>query len=406
MMNRTGSSLARFLAASASATFCAGLSFAQSGAPIVYKTPDAPQASVGAGQGGTPVSAQPARAASSDRPRIEFRYPDQPDLVYSQNGIRPVDGDAPMAFSSSTSAISAQEARQYASVEPPMAARQPAALDPAITPGGFDARATAERIAAQAALPPHRGQAPSPAANAYSRPGTPVRPASVAQFEETGLAGLYEAGFDGTQTANGEIYDAGRLSAAHPSLPIPSLVQVTNPSNGREIVVRVNDRGPFEEGRIIDLSQRAGDLLGFGAAGTSNVQVRYLGPAPVEPMPAVQTAGSDTVDEFSLPEIEVAATARPAVATPDRPLQSVRQYSASTTGYFVQVGSFSNIANAQRLSASLDASLFVEVVPVRLNGADFFRVLVGPYRDKGQAEIIRQDLHFRGVASGLVVSKP
>lgn len=392
MKQRRALSLGLLSATTALAMALPGVATAQTGAPIVYKSSDAPQVTSRGGQ--SSAVSQTAHGQTS-RPRIEFRYPDQPNRIYSEAGVRASQDDTPIAFSSSTSAISTEAARQYASVETPMAAREPAALDPAISPGGFDARATAARIAAQAALPPHRGAAPSPVA------------APMAGFDEAGLAGIYDTSFAGLETANGEVFDPDKLSAAHPSLPLPSLIQVTNPTNGREIVVRVNDRGPFEENRLIDLSRRAGELLGFAGKAPTSVQVRYLGPAPVAGPATFQTVSTERVVEYTMPALptrSVVSEPTP-VSTPSPSLQQDRAFPSADTGFFVQVGSFSNIANAQRLRASLDASLFVQVVPVRLHGADFFRVMVGPYADRSQAETLRNDLDRRGVANGMVVAR-
>ncbi|MEM9738427.1 MAG: septal ring lytic transglycosylase RlpA family protein [Pseudomonadota bacterium] len=410
MKQRRALTISLFAATAVCTSLAAGTASAQSSAPIVYKTPDGPQTYNRAGQ-----AAPTHSAATPSRPRIEFRYPDQPGRVYSENGVTASQDTAPIAFSSSTSAISAESARQYASVETPMAAREPAALDPAISPGGFDARATAERIAAQAALPAHRNTTTSPPPDTYSRAGRVVQPASVANFDETGLAGIYDGSFAGLETANGEIFDPERLSAAHPTLPLPSLIQVTNTSNGREIVVRVNDRGPFEDNRIVDLSPRAGELLGFNGEQPSDVEVRYLGPASVVGAASFQTVSDQTVVEYEMPALPsfarpaapatVAAPAQARASTPAAPLQQDRQYPPARGNFFVQVGSFSNIANAQRLRASLDASLFIEVVPARVNGSDYFRVLIGPYTERSRAQLIRDDLAARGVARGMVVTK-
>src|ERR1051325_4886866 len=87
--------------------------------------------------------------------------------------------------------------------------------------------------------------------------------------------------FHGRRTANGEIYDMDRLSAAHPTLPLPVYAQVTNLANGRTIVVRINDRGPYARDRVIDLSRRSAELLGFRANGSTDVRVRYLRRAPL-----------------------------------------------------------------------------------------------------------------------------
>jgi rare lipoprotein A len=97
-------------------------------------------------------------------------------------------------------------------------------------------------------------------------------------YDETGLASWYGPGFHGKQTANGEAFDSNELTAAHRTLPMPSLVRVTNLENGRSIVVRINDRGPFANGRIIDLSRRGAQLLGFQAAGVAKVRVAVLEP--------------------------------------------------------------------------------------------------------------------------------
>ena len=98
-------------------------------------------------------------------------------------------------------------------------------------------------------------------------------------YDEVGLGSWYGGDFHGRQTANGEIFDVGRITGAHPTLPLPSLVRVTNLQNGRSIVVRINDRGPFVSGRIIDLSHGAASRLGYVGRGVSRVRVQYLGPA-------------------------------------------------------------------------------------------------------------------------------
>jgi len=100
-------------------------------------------------------------------------------------------------------------------------------------------------------------------------------------YSRTGVASWYGEDFHGRLTANGEVYDMHRLTAAHPTLPLPSLVLVTNTQNGKRVVVRVNDRGPFARNRIIDLSQRAANQLGIVNQGTGRVHVKYLRPAPL-----------------------------------------------------------------------------------------------------------------------------
>ena len=102
-------------------------------------------------------------------------------------------------------------------------------------------------------------------------------PRMVDRYREVGVASWYGHPFHGRKTANGEIYDMHGMTAAHPTLPLPSLARVTNLENGRTITVRVNDRGPFAKRRIIDLSRRAAWELGFKDQGTAEVEVVYLG---------------------------------------------------------------------------------------------------------------------------------
>lgn len=107
-------------------------------------------------------------------------------------------------------------------------------------------------------------------------------PEENARYSKEGLASWYGEDFHGRLTANGEVFDMQAISAAHPTLPLPSYVRVTNLSNKRSIVVRVNDRGPFVRNRVIDLSSKAARLLGFGNRGIVRVRVDYVGPAGLE----------------------------------------------------------------------------------------------------------------------------
>lgn len=101
-------------------------------------------------------------------------------------------------------------------------------------------------------------------------------------YVRTGKASWYGPNFHGRKTANGEIFDQNDLSAAHPTFPLPSYARVTNTQNGRSVVVRVNDRGPYSHSRIIDMSKRAAEVLKFKRAGTATVKVEYVGRAPLD----------------------------------------------------------------------------------------------------------------------------
>ncbi len=110
-------------------------------------------------------------------------------------------------------------------------------------------------------------------------------PKFVTAYDATGIASWYGTSYDGHRTANGEIYDVDALTAAHPTLQLPSLVRVTNLDNGRSLVLRVNDRGPFVGNRLIDLSRAAARELGFEDRGLARVHVQYLGLARLDDKP-------------------------------------------------------------------------------------------------------------------------
>ncbi|TJW77880.1 MAG: septal ring lytic transglycosylase RlpA family protein, partial [Mesorhizobium sp.] len=102
------------------------------------------------------------------------------------------------------------------------------------------------------------------------------------KYAKVGLASWYGDAFHGRLTANGEVYDTAQLTAAHPTMPLPSYARVTNLDTGTSIIVRVNDRGPYHEGRIIDVSERAAQMLDYGKVGTAKVKVEYVGRAPLD----------------------------------------------------------------------------------------------------------------------------
>lgn len=116
----------------------------------------------------------------------------------------------------------------------------------------------------------------------YVVAGRTYYPTDDPNYRAEGLASWYGDDFHGRMTANGEVFDLNAISAAHPTLPLPSYARVTNLSNGRSIIVRINDRGPFHGNRMIHVSGRAAYLLGFRAAGTAWVRVEYVGRAPLQ----------------------------------------------------------------------------------------------------------------------------
>lgn len=136
--------------------------------------------------------------------------------------------------------------------------------------------------------PARPGKGPGPhfkIGQPYKINGTWYHPEFVTEYEEVGIASWYGSSYHGRPTANGEVYDMYALTAAHPTLQLPSVVEVVNLENGRSVTLRVNDRGPFVKGRLIDLSFAAARELGFARKGLARVQVRYLGLAPLDEPP-------------------------------------------------------------------------------------------------------------------------
>jgi rare lipoprotein A len=116
----------------------------------------------------------------------------------------------------------------------------------------------------------------------YTIAGRTYYPSENESYTAVGMASWYGSAFQGRRTANGEIYDMASISAAHPTMPLPSYARVTNLGNGNSIIVRVNDRGPYHGGRVMDVSSRVADVLDFKGAGTAHVKVEYVGRASLE----------------------------------------------------------------------------------------------------------------------------
>jgi rare lipoprotein A len=234
-------------------------------------------------------------------------------------------------------------------------------------------------------------------------------PREQPDYDETGIASWYGPAFYGKRTANGEIYDGDLLSAAHRTLPMPVNVRVTNLENGRSIIVRVNDRGPYARGRIIDLSRRAAELLDVVKTGTARVRVTYIGRAGLNGVPANDTppeiasalpaAPSGKIDTGALGVLPGAAVA-PTTATPARPPPApiptelfaakepdgkVSQVSVpAATRLYVQIGAFSKIDNARRLLDRVGGDLRISTL--QRGGQTLYRVRTRPLATVAEAD--------------------
>ena len=252
--------------------------------------------------------------------------------------------------------------------------------------------------------------------NPYQIDGVWYYPAVDYDYNETGIASWYGAKFHGRRTANGGVYDMNDLTAAHRTLPLPSLVRVTNLGNGRSMILKVNDRGPYARGRIIDLSRRSAQFLGFLKQGTARVRVKILAgesrqlaarltgkatlatigtpitvdrlPKPAvttqelpppggEPVPVASAKPVDGAEQVIEPAPELAATAQLGVVTETPVVSSL---------LFVQAGAYAQYTNANRARAFLSSLGPVKVTSVLVKGRDLFRVRLGPLPTVAEAD--------------------
>lgn len=231
--------------------------------------------------------------------------------------------------------------------------------------------------------------------NPYQIAGRWYHPKEDKNYNQTGIASWYGLDFHGRRTANGEIYDMDALSAAHPTLPMPTYARVTNVASGKSIVVRINDRGPYAHDRIIDLSKRAAEELDFTRNGTARVRVQYMGRAPLNGDDDWQTVVQRANDN----PVERARTAAPVQAStaPQTP-------SLGGQAQYVQAGSFRDRASADRLRQQLAGVGDVSITPANVGNLTYYRVRVGPFADAGQAESARAMVEARGIPGPRVVS--
>jgi len=219
-------------------------------------------------------------------------------------------------------------------------------------------------------------------------------------FSEQGVASWYGRDFHGKPTSSGEPYDMYQLTAAHKTLPIPTWVEVTNVVNGRSVIVKVNDRGPFVDDRIIDLSLRAAQELDMIEAGTTRVRVRALGASAAYP--------GDPVEVFA------EAAPAPAPVAPQRQgFSIISEARADTVGpndpvyrpVYVQVGAFSDRVNAARLVEQLKDNGFNDsfVLTSGQGREQIHRVRIGPLADSAQYDRVRSNLRAVGIYDSRLV---
>ncbi len=261
--------------------------------------------------------------------------------------------------------------------------------------------------------------------NPYQIDGIWYYPERDLNYDETGIASWYGEKFHGRPTANGEIFDANLVSAAHKTLPMPSAVRVINLDNGRSMILRVNDRGPFAPGRIIDLSREAARLLGFKRQGLARVRVQILAeeslrlerearagrfpdisqkisakkpkttPALVPAVSIVTSENSRVQAKQTTPQVsslELLAANRP-----------VEEVGAVDTDIYIQVGSFQELSNAENMLGRLYGIDLAAISIFDNDGQLIHRVLIGPMKTVSDADAVLTDILDKGFRGARII---
>lgn len=272
-----------------------------------------------------------------------------------------------------------------------------------------------------------KGASAKPGPGGVVKIGNPYRigdkwyyPADIPDYDETGIASWYGPQFHKQRTANGEIFDMNEISAAHPILPMPSYVEVTNLNNGRQLVVRINDRGPFAKDRIIDLSRRAAQLLGFDQTGTAPVRVRRVYPegadaplpqttiarnqTPAGPQPAASQPRLQTAPQYASAGVAPGAvTQTPLPPAPAQPAASAAPATSGTGLVYIQVAALSDSQRAETLALNLRRFGASQVQPAP---SGVYRVQIGPFESRQSAEIVLAEIRAAGYSDARVTLRP
>lgn len=241
-------------------------------------------------------------------------------------------------------------------------------------------------------------------------------------YNESGMASWYGPGFHGKRTANGEAYDQRAMTAAHRTLPMPSVVRVTNLDNGNSVVVRVNDRGPFAHSRIIDVSKAAAEKLDMIRSGVASVRVEIL-PNESRRMKDIAQNGGSVSEQVAAMQGAPALAPRAAIAAvpppPPPPPPATRPVapaptittlatpapSAPAQGYFVQAGAFSSIDGAERVRATLAHFGDSAISQTSFGPTSLYRVRLGPFASADVAQSTMGRVHQAGYRDARVVNE-
>jgi rare lipoprotein A len=210
---------------------------------------------------------------------------------------------------------------------------------------------------------------------------------SYQPYKARGVASWYGKRYHGKNTSSGEVYDMFSMTAAHPTLPLPSYIKVTNPANGRAVIVRVNDRGPFKSSRLVDLSYAAAYKLRFSNQGSSVVEVEAIDP--------------ENIANFTVAPLPASNTAAPATYPANTQTNTI------TKGYYVQAGAFKNEVNANALSTKIQGLNIAQnggINKVYNNG--LHRLKLGPYESRQAADQVAGNIRRELNVSTIIVNQP
>ena len=250
-------------------------------------------------------------------------------------------------------------------------------------------------------------------------------PAEDFNYIETGIASWYGPKFHGKKTANGEIYDMNMLTAAHRTLPMPSVVRVLNLQNGRSLMLRINDRGPFARGRIIDVSRRAAQLLGFHRSGTARVRVEIVADQsqrlklaalrsaiPVNDQINAKGSSNRSVERQSLNSQNITTKNKSnpkgihshgtVQGTVTQTLINNRPV-PKTTHLYVQAGAFIGFANASKVRTELSQFGAAWLNEVKIGRQKYYRVRIGPIQKTSEADTILSKIISAGFPKARIV---
>lgn len=230
----------------------------------------------------------------------------------------------------------------------------------------------------------------------------PLSEQEAAGYSEEGIASWYGREFHERPTANGERFDMYKVSAAHTVLPLPILVRVTNLENGRTLDVRVNDRGPFIDNRLIDLSYAAAEELGYARRGLARVRVEALSMlAKAEPAEMYRSRPGTPPSPMPRPESSPGESPPRTAAGSDTPWKE--SAGGAGGGHFIQVGSFGRYENAQTVERRLQQVGKPKIIKSSVGARMMYRVRLGPFATVEQAEQMERTLRKMEIGDAVII---